>query len=1317
MKFRLSILLCIIVLITNFEVSAQSVGEWWNDVSVFQMNKMKPRTNVIPYSDEKGIENLDYQHSDFYKSLNGNWNFYWVETPSEKPDDFYKLGYDVSAWDKIVVPGNWELNGYGVPVYTNVSNEFPANPPYAPEKYNPVGCYVYDFQIPAKWDGRNVYINFGALKSAFYLWINGKFVGYSEDSKTPAEFDITPYINMSGSNRLAVEAYRFCDGSYLEDQDYWRMSGITRDVFVYSKPKLNVSDFFVNAGLDKSYEKGTFGITVDLNFNSKSVPSKFTVEVELKNDGNNNSKFKKLFVKELSKKELNKVKNSTCYSFKIEKTVLDGVKPWSAEKPNLYNMTIKIKDKDGKVIETVGSKVGFRTTEVVGGQLKVNGKAIMVKGVNRHEHSGTTGQYVDRKTMEQDVKIMLENNINTVRTSHYPDDIYWYELCDKYGLYVIDEANNESHAQGYDENSLAKKEEWKEAFLYRCRNMLERDKNHPSIIVWSTGNECGNGVCTKACYDWMKQRDTRPVICERALYDNNTDFIGIMYSSVDYLERFVKEHLDSKNRPFILVEYCHAMGNSLGGLSDYMEVFKKYPQLQGGCIWDFVDQTIVQYDEEKKVKWYAAGGDLGSLEGVGNDDSFCVNGLITSDRIPHKHMAEVKKCYQNIDVIPVDVKNGVFKIYNNFNFTNLNELDCSCRIVARSNTKMPMIGGNLEINCLPGKSRELRMDLSLLYEEMNKVNHQLTDDVYIIFSFKTKKENGMLPQGYEVAYEQIKVFEAKKTVDKSAAPYLNCKVEKNKNKYSKIEFGNKDFTLAFDCENGLPKSFKYKGVEFLAGEITPNFWRAPTLNDDVDKNGRRRWELAGLNDLTIGKNKTIHFERIDNGHAYIVVGLDFLDKNGELVLKTKQLYQIDGYGNVVVTMNVQPTDKVVTFPKIGTQFCMPLAFNTVEYFGKNTENYPDRNASGKFGFYESKAGDFFEMHEEPQESGNRSDVSWFNIINENGYGLLVSGEEKINFSIYQYSDKALTKAERINQIEKNDRWTVNVDYKQAPLGTATCGPDALDKYLIKNGVYEYTFRLRPFNSVKEDVHELSSQDVFSMKHHVKTPVITSEFEVFNKSMKVTISVDEPAVNIYYTLDGSEPTENSILYKGPFTINKTTLVKAKAFKKNAIPSFTIEKNFKKFIIANTVYKTQPHKNYSANKETALMDNKIGTVDDWGENWIGFSGDDMDATIELSKPTDIYKVMVGYAIHPEAWVLSPKAIWVSTSTDGVNFSEPVLAEFPMFFGENGLRAEARAKIDAYKVKYINVKVENYGVLPEKHAHAGEKAWIMIDEVTVQ
>lgn len=1305
---RLAILLSIIILI-RFDIIGQNIGEWWNDVAVFQVNKMQPRTNVIPYSDENGIETLDYQHSDYYKSLNGTWKFNWVESPSHKPNGFYQLGFDVSDWDEIKVPSNWELNGYGVPVYTNVSNEFPANPPYTPEKYNPVGSYVLDFEVPVEWIGRNVYINFGALKSAFYLWINGEFVGYSEDSKTPAEFDITPYINKRGSNRLAVEAYRFCDGSYLEDQDYWRISGITRDVFIYSKPKLNVADFFANAGLDENYKNGTLNLSVDLNFIPKYIPSNFSIEIEITNDKNNNIEFNKLYVKELTKKDLKNSKDSNIYTYLLEVPELEGINSWSAEKPNLYNLIIRIKDKNGKIIESVGSKIGFRTTEVIDGQLKVNGKAIMVKGVNRHEHSGYTGQYVDRETMKQDVKIMLENNINTVRTSHYPDDLYWYELCDRYGIYVIDEANNESHAQGYGENSLAKKEEWKESFLYRVRNMLERDKNHPSIIVWSTGNECGNGICTKACYDWMKQRDvSRPVICERALYDYNTDFIGIMYADVDYLERFVNEQLDSLNRPFIMVEYCHAMGNSEGGLSDYMDVFKKYPQLQGGCIWDFVDQTIIQFDEDKNIKWYAAGGDLGSLEGVVDDDSFCVNGLITSDRKPHNHIAEVKKCYQNVDVIPVDIENGVFDIANNFNFTNLNEIDCSYRIF--SNEK-EYYNNTLNINCEPDDTLRITIPISenVLYCEFPN------EELFVDFSFKKKDNSEMLPKGFEIAYDQYKL--PIKPIDSELVvniPNLNLNVVDNDFGIEKVILSNDDFSFVIDCQKGVPTSFIYGGEELLAGAMIPNFWRAPTLNDDVDANGRRRWELAGLDDLTVGESKSIHYEKIDNGRAFVTVNLEFLNKNNECVLKTNQLYQIDGFGNVVVTMNVQPDDKVVTFPKIGTQFKMPLNYDNVKYFGKDTENYPDRNASGRLGVYCRNAEDFFEMHEEPQESGNHSDTRWVAITNENGNGFFVSGSENLNFSIYQYSDKALTKAERINQLEKENTWTVNIDHKQAPLGTATCGPDARDKYLVKNGNYEYTFRLKPFIGKQDTPESLYRQNVYSMKKIVKTPTITGEFDKFNCPMRVSIIVDDPNVEIYYTLDGSEPTSKSTLYKEPFIIDETTLVKARAFKNGEIESFVAEKSFKRMLIVNTIYKTEPNKYYSENKETALMDNKIGAVGNWGENWIGFFGDDMNATIELSKPVNIKDLYIGYALHPDAWVLSPKAIWVSTSTDGVNFSRPVKAEFPMFNGVLVIRAEAKARLNEHDVRFINVKVENYGVLPENHSNAGEKAWIMIDEI---
>ncbi len=1059
MKRKVSILLSIMLLSLFAKAQNIEIKDWWNDLTVFQVNKMPPRVNVIPSPEE-----------DYSLNLNGDWKFNYSKLPDDKIEGFYNPDFDANSWPTIPVPGNWEMNGYGEPVYVNVANEFKSNPPYAPTTYNPVGRYITEIKVPHNWAGRNVYINIGAVKSAMYLWINGNFVGYSEDSKTPAEFDITPYINYEGRNMLAMEVYRFCDGSYLEAQDYWRMSGITRDVVLYSKPKINIYDYYVQAGLDNRYENGTFEMTADINFDPKKIPSQFKVEVEIAGVDKNGNNLKKTYVKNVRKKDLKPFKDKKIYTLKFEKSVIQNVMPWSAEKPNRYALTIKITDKKGVEIECIKSMIGFRTVEIKDAQLMVNGKAIMVKGVNRHEHSGFTGQYVDRATMEQDIKIMLENNINTVRTSHYPDDAYWYELCDRNGIYVIDEANNESHPQGYEENSLAKKDEWKEAFLYRCRNMVERDKNHPSVIVWSVGNECGNGVCTKYCYDWMKKHDTRPVICERAIYDDNTDYIGLMYSSVDYLTKFAEEHLDKKNRPFIMVEYCHAMGNSCGGLQDYMDVFEKYPQLQGGCIWDFVDQSIVKYDEKMKTEWYAAGGDLGEIPDCGNDDSFCVNGLITSDRKPHHHMEEVKKCYQNISVSAVDVEQGIFKIDNKFIFTDLSDFDCDYVIFSNEKT---LVENSLTLNCKPGESQIVNINIPDPFKAEAFVPVSPNQEYFINFSFKSKENKGLLAKGTEVAYEQIQLNIRKKEPAKiERLPKLEVK-----NNNDAIVLSNKYFAFTIDKKEGFPTSFVYKGSELLEGAIRPNFWRAPTLNDDVDWNAKRAWEAAGLDSLVVG-TKSFNVKKIDANHIDVTVNLEFLNNKGELVLKTSQLYKVNGLGDVVVTMKVMPTDKVTTFPKIGTQLVIPMEYGKVEYFGKDTENYPDRNASGRVGVYRKNADDFFEMHEEPQESGNRTEVRWVAITNSIGNGLFVSGKEHLNFSIYKYSDADLTKAERINQIMPATCWTVNIDYKQAPLGTATCGPGALDKYLIKKDIYEYTFRLRPFKNVETTPEQLYQQDVY-----------------------------------------------------------------------------------------------------------------------------------------------------------------------------------------------------------------------------------------------
>lgn len=1310
MKIRSIILLVVMALTMN--VKAQEIADWWNDVSVCEVNKVAPRTNVIPYQDEEGIKNLEYRQSPYYQCINGNWKFNWVESPDQKPQGFYAEGYDVSSWNSIPVPGNWELNGYGVPVYVNQHNEFPSNQPYAPTEYNPVGCYVHNFSIPQEWEGRNVYINFGAVKSAFYLWINGQFVGYSEDSKTPAEFDITPYLKEDGRNTLAVEAYRFSDGSYLECQDYWRVSGITRDVFVYSKPKTNVYDFFVKAGLDSNYSKGVFEILIDVNY-GKKLPKKLNLEVEIVSNENAKFPVNKLYVEELTKKDILAKQTSEGHSKIRIKKIIDRVEAWSAEKPNLYDMTIRLKDKKGNVIEVVGAKIGFRTTEVKDDQLKVNGKPIIVKGVNRHEFDGRTGQCVTRETMEKDIQLMLQHNINTVRTSHYPVDVYWYELCDKYGLYVIDEANNESHAQGYGDASLAKDERWTKAFKYRCNNMVGRDKNHPSVIIWSLGNECGNGVCMYEAYDMVKKIDnTRPVINERSIYDYNNDIIGLMYSSPRYLERFVEEELDSLGRPFIMVEYLHCMGNSGGGMQDYWDVINKYDQLQGGCIWDWCDQSIIVTDEKTGVRWHALGGDLGELEGIGNDGNFCANGLVSSDRRPHHHAAEVKKIYQNISVIPVDVEKGVFEIKNNFFFRRLNEFECS--YVIYSNEKNRLQSKTMDIDVSPQSSKTINISIPKPKLDAENSDRFAKQEYFIEFSFKEKNGNKMRPAGTEIAYE---VFNLNVETPKGTA-LKDIPSVKMEDKANDITISNDVFSFVIDKKQGLPVSFIYRGEQMLAGAIKPNFWRAPTLNDDVDRNALPKWLNANLNELTIVP-KSITTKRIDKSRVSVVVLLDFNNPACETILTTEQVFEVNGYGDVVISSNIQPNEKVTTFPKIGTQFLMPLQYNKVKFFGKDTENYPDRNSSGKTNVYSMNAKEFFELHPEPQDNGNHSETRWMSVSNREGFGMFVTSDEHFNFSIYQYSDDNLSVATRINQMELADVWTVNIDYKQAALGTATCGPGVLDKYLINNDRYEYTIRLRPFCTKEAKEEKLYKEDVISGFSKVSTPVITTDLERFDKEMKVTLSCDDANAKIYYTLDGSEPTQKSKLYTKPFAINKSVTIKAKAYANGKMPSFTLIESYQRLIIAGTTFVEDPNSNYSDNKETVLMDNKYGIAGNWGEGWLGFYGKDAEFVIELSQATDINKLYVGYGIQPNDWVLMPKSITVSTSVDGVNFTEEVRAESPVYNNvENVKRREAaRAIVNASGVKFIKVKVESHKTLPEWHDYAGENAWIMLDEIIIE
>ena len=1300
----------LISLIAAMSLQAQTEAELnaWNDVYIYEINRLYPRTNVIPVGEQ------------WSQCLNGDWKFHWVDSPSKAPADFYKEGYDSSDWGTIKVPANWELNGYGTPIYVNVDNEFrPNEPPFAPTVDNPVGCYITDFRIPKSWKDRRVYLNFGAVKSAYYVWVNGQFVGFNEDAKTNADFDITPYIK-TGDNKLAMKVYRFSNGSYFECQDFWRLSGIERDVVLYSKPQISIYDYYVLARLDETYRNGTFDIDLIIDRPTINAVKKERLVVSLF-DGEKE-------VLRLEKSLFNQGEH-----IRMRNEVIPNIKPWSAEHPNLYRLEIKILDKKGKEIERLENHIGFRTSEIKDGKLLINGQYVLIKGVNRHEHDPYTGHVISRESMEKDIAMMKQMNINTVRTCHYPDDPYWYELCDKYGLYVWDEANCESHAQGYGEKSLAKDPQYRDMIWSRNRNMLGRDKNHPSVIMWSMGNECGNGVNFEYTYDRMRNLSC-PVTYERAVYDRNTDVIGLMYASPKYLQRFVDEGLDSLHRPFIMVEYCHAMGNSMGGLKDYWDVIEANEQLQGGCIWDWVDQSFIVDSEKFKVDssvsaiappnsqlstlnsqlFYAVGGDFGHAYGVGDDDAFCANGIVSSDRIPHHHAAEVKKVYQPIKFTAKDLTWGKFEAKNWLSFTNASAFDCDFEIFSAEKTLQK---GKIDLDIEPFGTQEINIERLRIYGTPG-------EEFFIRFSVKTKEDQPFMPAGTEVAYDEFKL-------DWPSAPLELLPQAKSLSYVASvrgINCGNDDFQVSFDMNTAEIVSYVYKGQKLIDGNLRDNFWRAPTLNDEVDSWALPRWKKSGLQHLT-AKTVGLHIERLDDNKVSVTAVVEYYDDKEQLQIVVNKLYLIDGEGNISITNRVEPMETVTSFPKIGMQFRMPMDYRNLTYFGKNTENYPDRNASGKMGLYHVDALSLFEQHVVPQDNGNHSDTRWLALTSDKSkVGLFVKMQEPFNFSIYNYDDDNLTAARRINQLNPTDFLTVNVDYKQAPIGTATCGPGVDEKYVLGNQVYEYTVQLRAFDTKTEDPIELTRFQVPNVDSlmvpmpEIKASMLGDEnYRIYNHPLSISMTCTEKGAEIRYTLDGSEPTEKSKKYTKPLIINQSCKVKAKAFKNGMVSSFVALRQFNRLNIKNTTFVNPPAERYGKEADIALMDGKKGMEGDYYNDWLGFQGVDMEATIALSLPTNINVVKVGLCHEPNDWVMWPKSVWVSFSKDGKEFTDWEQAELPVFNKPDKMqghgRIEARARVDEKQVMFVRVKVENQGVLPDWHPYKGEKAWIMVDEVGLE
>ncbi|QTE22056.1 glycoside hydrolase family 2 TIM barrel-domain containing protein [Polaribacter cellanae] len=1041
---------------------------------IISENKLDAHASFTSFSNEKSSFS---NKPEFYKSLNGIWKFNWVKNPKDRPTTFMKEGFNTKNWSDIKVPSNWEVEGFGTPIYVNhqyefadykamiaddmelVDTRYPKNPGDVPDNYNPVGSYVKEFTIDRNWNEKEVFLHIGAMKSGGFVWLNEKYIGYSQGSKLPAEFNITDAVK-SGKNTLAIQIFRWTDGSYLECQDFWRISGIERGVFVYAQPKVRIQDFEVTSILDDAYKNGVFNLEINVE-NHLNKTKKTTIEYQLL-DKNNQAVKTEEETNHISKKSKGKVNFSA---------TIPNVKQWSAEHPNLYSLLIKVKDSKGNILEVSNTKIGFRSVEIKQGLLLVNGQRITLKGVNTQEADPETGHVMSEELILKDIKLWKENNINAVRLSHYPRGKRFYELCDIYGIYVVDEANIESHGMYYGKYSLAKKPNWEKAHVDRMVRMVKRDKNHPSVVIWSMGNEAGNGVNFFKGYAEMKANDKtkRPVQYERpykdydgSLFDmdSNTDIIVPQYPSPRLFEEIGKSKTD---RPFIPSEYAHAMGNSTGNFQDYWDIIELYDNLQGGFIWDWVDQSIWKTNE-KGEKFYAYGGDYG--KNMPTDNTFLNNGIVFPDRTPQPGLYEVKKAHEfiNFKEKGINRHNELRVLLENlYDFTNLDNFNFSVKIKADGKVLEKTSFTDISVETHTGK---------LIRIPLKNIQFTPNTEYFVEISATTKNAWGLLPKGFEIAHEQIALD--RKYVAKATELKNNDKSKVSENRNSIVVSGN-NFKINFDKNKGQIISYIFENNELLNNQKgpKPNFWRAVTDNDfgnGMDKNNIE-WKNASLN-ATV---KNIETKTLENNTVLVNITYNLPGVN----TTSLSSYSILDNGVIKIENTLNSSNYKGDIPRIGMRMQVQKEFNNLTYFGRGPwENYQDRKASAFVDLYTSKVSDQYVPYIRPQDNGYKTDTRWLAVSNNSNNGLLIVSSNKnlVSFSALHMENedfdttagldyKKSNKSKHTTDIKEKNLVQLNIDLGQRGVaGDDSWYSKPQEKYQFKaNNTYSYGFYLIPFS--------------------------------------------------------------------------------------------------------------------------------------------------------------------------------------------------------------------------------------------------------------
>lgn len=1008
----------------------------WENPEVVEINRMPMHVTSAPYP--TGDLARDGGSSPWTLSLNGQWRFHWAPNPDEAPETFYNPDMDDSSWDQIEVPSNWQMKGYGYPQYVNVQYPFPPDEmPRVPHDSNQVGSYRVSFEVPAAWEGRRITVTFGGVESAFYVWLNGESVGYSQDSRLPAEFDLTPHLR-PGKNVLAARVYRWSDGTYLEDQDHWRLAGIYRDVTLTALPAVHLRDFNVQAPLSFDYVDGVLDVRAWVENSTREMQ---TAELwAALYDPQGAQVLEAPMVQGLKIAPGAEAEVSAFWP--VERPAR-----WTAETPHLYRLVLELRDGAGQVVEAQAASIGFRTVELRDGQLYINSVPVLLFGVNRHDHDPYGGKTVSRDAMLTDILLMKQHNVNAVRTSHYPNDPYWLELCDQFGLYVIDEANLETHGV-WEKPSC--NPAWRHAFLERAIRMVGRDRNHPSVICWSLGNESGHGPNHAAMADWVHASDpSRFVHYESAGREPYVDVVSTMYPTVEHIIEMATVPDDP--RPVMMCEFAHAMGNSCGNLREYVDAIRNTERLIGGFIWDWIDQGIARTDEQGRT-YFAYGGDFGD---VPNDYNFCINGLIGPDRVPHPALLEYKYLIQPVVVEALDLEAGEVLITNRYDFASLGGLDILWTLEEDGTVLQSGQVAPVEIG--PGQSVRLALDV----EQPELLPGA---EYWLNLRFALREPSGWAEAGHLVAWEQFRMpWEASARVtrfDEMPAIVLHESTES-------ITVAGDEFAVVFDRAAGEMASFTVSGRELLDSGPRLNLWRAPTDND----RGRHRsepvaeaWARAGLNRL-VRIVREVSAEALSERVIRVTVREWQSPPETTFGFAARQVYTVYGSGDVLVDVYFDPAVRYGVLPRLGLQLRLAAGLDQMTWFGRGPqESYIDRLAGASVGRHSGSVDEQYVPYVMPQENGNKTDVRWAALTDANGVGLMAVGAPYLEVSAHHYTTENLTQAQHTNELEWQPEVTLNLDYRQMGLGGASCGPGTRPEYLLLTVPTHFQVRLRALNA-------------------------------------------------------------------------------------------------------------------------------------------------------------------------------------------------------------------------------------------------------------